>query len=133
MEGTSLGAEFQHEPLPDSTSHIRLLEILRVDSEDRIVCRLTAWPINDAPKYYALSYTWGESNSSSLVIINEGVFAAGANCIYALQQAYASEASEFFWVDALCIDQKSTQEKNHQVAMMGQIYARAVHVFACVG
>jgi hypothetical protein len=36
-------------------------------------------------------------------------------------------------MDALCIDQSTTQEKNHQVGMMGQIYARSVHVMACVG
>lgn len=36
-------------------------------------------------------------------------------------------------MDALCIDQSTTQEKNHQVGMMGQIYARSAHVLACVG
>jgi hypothetical protein len=39
----------------------------------------------------------------------------------------------YYWVDALCIDQKSLQERNHQVGIMGQIYSRAQHVFACVG
>ena len=36
-------------------------------------------------------------------------------------------------MDALCIDQDATQEKSHQVGMMGQIYGRSKHVFACVG
>jgi hypothetical protein len=36
-------------------------------------------------------------------------------------------------MDALCIDQSTTQEKSHQVGMMSQIYARSVHVLACVG
>jgi hypothetical protein len=36
-------------------------------------------------------------------------------------------------MDAICIDQSTTQEKSHQVGMMGQIYARSAHVFACVG
>jgi hypothetical protein len=49
-------ARFKHEPLPDSTTHIRLLEIESVGAEDRVVCHLTAWPVEDAPNYYALSY-----------------------------------------------------------------------------
>ena len=36
-------------------------------------------------------------------------------------------------MDALCIDQSTTQEKSHQVGMMAQIYARSRHVLACVG
>ena len=36
-------------------------------------------------------------------------------------------------MDALFIDQSTTQEKSHQVGMMAQIYARSLHVLACVG
>ena len=49
-------AKFKHEPLPDSLTHIRLLEIESIDAEDRVVCLLTAWPVEEAPGYYALSY-----------------------------------------------------------------------------
>ncbi|KAH6857537.1 heterokaryon incompatibility protein-domain-containing protein, partial [Alternaria alternata] len=126
-------AEFKHEPLPDSTTHIRLLKIKSVDAEDRVVCLLTAWPMEEAPEYYALSYTWGSPTPSHQILINGCVFTAGQNCVYALKQAHAAKANGYFWMDALCIDQSTTQEKNHQVGMMGQIYARSVHVMACVG
>jgi hypothetical protein len=53
MEGV---ARFKHKPLPDSTTHIRLLEIETFDTYDRISCLLTAWPLDKAPDYYALSY-----------------------------------------------------------------------------
>jgi hypothetical protein len=36
-------------------------------------------------------------------------------------------------MDALCIDQSTTQEKSHQVGMMAQIYERSLNVLACVG
>lgn len=37
-------------------------------------------------------------------------------------------------MDAICIDQSDdTREKNHQVAMMGEIFRGASRVFACVG
>ena len=56
MEAGSPATSFEHEPLPDSTTYIRLLEIHGINSDGKLVCDLTAWPIEDAPNYYALSY-----------------------------------------------------------------------------
>jgi len=39
----------------------------------------------------------------------------------------------YFWVDALSIDQTSNSEKNHQVAIMGSIYTRAMKTIAWLG
>jgi hypothetical protein len=37
------------------------------------------------------------------------------------------------WLDAICIDQSDLTEKASQVSMMGDIYAKATRVLACVG
>jgi hypothetical protein len=42
-------------------------------------------------------------------------------------------AQRTFWIDAICIDQGSTLEKNHQVAKMGLIYTKAQEVVAWLG
>ncbi len=34
------------------------------------------------------------------------------------------------WIDAICIDQSSIQERNHQVTMMGSIYSQAACVYS---
>jgi hypothetical protein len=39
----------------------------------------------------------------------------------------------FWWIDALCIDQNSTKERNHQVALMEKIYRNAKLVIAWLG
>jgi hypothetical protein len=39
----------------------------------------------------------------------------------------------WLWIDALCIDQTSTNEKNAQVALMGHIFQSAVCVSAWLG
>ena len=143
---------FIHEPLPDSTTYIRLLEIQGADSDGHLLCLLTAWPVAKTPDYYALSYvlrkhlgyvlstvaysvryTWGSPTPIYWIFINGYKFPAGENCVDALIQAYSTKASRYFWIDALCIDQNTTQEKSDQVGMMGQIYARSKHVLACVG
>lgn len=131
MDDGPILVQFKYAPLIDSSSEIRLLELLELGQ--RVVCRLTAWSLEYAPLYYALSYTWGEAAFSTQIIVNDKEMTVRANCEYALRQASASKSSRYFWVDAICIDQTSTQEKNHQVAMMGRIYAKAAHVLACVG
>ena len=40
---------------------------------------------------------------------------------------------KYLWIDALCIDQFSEAEKNHQVSMMGEIYDRAGLVLTWLG
>lgn len=37
------------------------------------------------------------------------------------------------WVDAVCIDQSNTEERGHQVGIMGKIYRRAENVVAWLG
>jgi hypothetical protein len=39
----------------------------------------------------------------------------------------------FRWYDALCINQEDTQERNHQVNQMGQIYGEADCVITWLG
>lgn len=125
---------FQHDPLPDPATHIRLLEIAHGNFEQHVECKVSAFPIDTTPPYYAISYTWGDpSSNSSNITMNGKNMVVGKNCEYVLQQAFTSKASKYFWVDALCINQTGIEEKNHQVAMMGQIYGNAAHVFACVG
>tara|TARA_R110002003_G_scaffold502_6_gene20089 strand:+ start:3620 stop:5680 length:2061 start_codon:yes stop_codon:yes gene_type:complete len=124
---------FRHVPLPDSTTHFRLLEILQGEAEQHVVCELTTWPMDNAPSYYALSYTWGNQDDIACITLNGADLDVRVNCAYVLQQAYTSKASKYFWIDAICIDQGTVEEKNHQVAIMGEVYRKAAHVFACVG
>jgi len=38
-----------------------------------------------------------------------------------------------FWIDALCIDQQSSKEKQRQLKLMPRIYARAKEVLVWLG
>ncbi|KAK3719082.1 hypothetical protein LTR37_004646 [Vermiconidia calcicola] len=65
----------------------------------------------------------------------------GETCYYALWQVRYrcikdrnwNDAPEYFWIDALCIDQANLDEKSHQVALMTEIYSKAERVLASVG
>jgi hypothetical protein len=55
------------------------------------------------------------------------------NCLYALKQVRLHHPQDYVWVDAICINQEDMEEKAAQVAMMGEIYAKATRVLACIG
>ncbi|XP_014554014.1 hypothetical protein COCVIDRAFT_106024, partial [Bipolaris victoriae FI3] len=129
--GTPLPA-FEHNPLPEHKSHFRLLSIIRGHFGQHVECEISTWPIDKAPPYYAISYAWGDANDTTDITINGSRLEVRRNCEYALQQAFATKACRYVWVDAICIDQ-TTKEKNHQVGIMGLIYSGAKHVLACVG
>jgi len=133
MTSETPSSAFEHDPLPDSTTHFRLLHILRGDFGQHVECEISSWPIDDAPSYYAISYTWGDPADTTEITVNGRPLVVRRNCEYVLQQAFATKASLYYWVDAICIAQTSIQERNHQVGIMGKIYSGAAHVFACVG
>jgi hypothetical protein len=50
-----------------------------------------------------------------------------------LQIVYQKYPDEPFWIDALCIKQDSTVERNHQVSRMGEMCSNAKQVLAWIG
>lgn len=129
-------ATFKHKPLPDATNHMRLLEVFdrNYSNNIRVRCGITTWPVNKSmPEYHAISYAWGDSKSSKTILINDKPFQVRTSCELVLKQVHRYEKSRYYWIDAICIDQKNLDEKSKQVAMMGNIYKKAAHVLACVG
>lgn len=91
--------------------------------------------------YNALSYAWGTPEDTKEVTCDAHTIAVTANLHAALrrvrekigQSGFYSESglysqSSFYgnlWADQICIDQYNIQEKNAQVAMMGEIFQNA--------
>jgi hypothetical protein len=51
----------------------------------------------------------------------------------ATDYTFTKKSTRWIWIDALCIDQSNTTERNHQVLSMGRIYKTALEVFAWLG
>lgn len=143
----TLGLPYQHEPLPDASSYIRLLTTKEYDGDDpyTLECELTTWPIDESPTFYAISYSWGDPTKTAVLRVNGSPLSVTENCEVALCQAnlYATGLRKrrnsgkrdgcYYWCDAVCIDQGNKAEKEAQVASMGLIYRRAEHVLVCLG
>lgn len=57
----------------------------------------------------------------------------GRNLHEALDQLWRLGTRHSWWIDALCINQQDMDERNHQLLLMGDIYARANFVIAWLG
>ncbi|OQO08764.1 hypothetical protein B0A48_05654 [Cryoendolithus antarcticus] len=123
---------FTHDPLPDPKTHIRLLGILKSALDGTHTCRLAPYAIAEAPPYTAISYAWGIPMNSVDIVVNGARMTIRSNCAYVLGQA-SWHNEDYYWIDAICINQSDDHEKAAQVQTMGEVYRNAQDVQACVG
>ncbi|PVH78033.1 heterokaryon incompatibility, partial [Cadophora sp. DSE1049] len=83
--------------------------------------------------FEALSYVWGTNSSSHEIRLNGNIKLIRNNLWSALNQLRHANRPRTLWVDDLCIDQECTEERNHQVREMGQIYGSASTVLIWLG
>lgn len=131
--------EFSYEPLTMAGSKIRVLKIKPAPDGDRIECDILTCSLDDnALRFVAVSYTWGDSNDTRTIHVRDaitkmhGALDVGHNCWKALRDLRRVRLAELCWIDAICIDQTSIAERSSQVPLMGQIYSRAEKVFIAI-
>jgi hypothetical protein len=127
---------FEYEPLDTSIDCIRLLSLdaLEEGLEDGIVrCSLNQVKFSEKPRYEALSYTWGAPGPTRRIWVNGKPVDVRENLRDALFCLQQSRQPRLLWADAICIDQRNAQERQHQVGFMEFIYTRAVKVLIWLG
>ncbi|KAK4231435.1 heterokaryon incompatibility protein-domain-containing protein, partial [Podospora fimiseda] len=67
------------------------------------------------------------------ILINGQPLSITSNLEKALRQLRQTNSVRILWVDAICINQNSIEERNHQVNLMGLIYSRADKVLLWLG
>jgi hypothetical protein len=116
---------------------IRLIELLPGLPSDDIRCNIVHVNLDDDPEFEAVSYTWAteygdDTFSKTIYTPSNTTMSVTANCMSALRQLRKISNVRRLWVDAVCIHQTNPSERNHQVAMMTQIYTQAVTVRICI-
>lgn len=86
-----------------------------------------------APRYEALSYAWGYPGRTSCLRVDNSSLEIGANLFVALINLRHKQEPRDIWIDAICIDQASPLEKNHQVRQMYKIYSLAWRILIWLG
>lgn len=117
---------FRYQALP-SRDTFRLLRVY-AGQGDRIACSLHHYTLGSetCPTYRAISYTWGEAIAShNLHLSDDTVIKVRKNLKNALRSVRDKESDCWLWIDAVCINQESKTERNHQVRLMAEIYGNA--------
>jgi hypothetical protein len=125
----SVSNYFPYESVPlETASSIRLVRLHPSTTPgstipESIACELKSFSSDERPRYAALSYTWGSKDDTGLIDLNNKPCKVRRNLISFLLQKCLEQDEQWFWIDALCIDQTNIKERNHQVGMMSSIYS----------
>lgn len=110
---------------------IRLLQLHpsdgHQDNDDTLRCSLRHYELHsdDRPSYRALSYTWGVDDAQHPLHTGGGTVLMIRDNLRSALLALRGRNSCWLWVDAVCIDQESADERSHQVKLMAEIYSSA--------
>jgi hypothetical protein len=130
---------YQYESLKEEEKEIRLIRLAAgcsTESSETVRCVLEAYSLNICPTvpFVAISYCWGTSAERRVIEIGGMMLNVPASAEEVLRVALQAEGgSSYIWIDAICIDQSNLSERNHQVALMGTLYAKADRVLVWLG
>jgi hypothetical protein len=83
--------------------------------------------------YQALSYNWGADKKLD-IILNGKRFQVRENLYRFLDECRRTPlVYNYIWIDQICINQETIDERNHQVQRMGSIFESASQVIAWLG
>ena len=115
--------KFVYTPLDVQKKEIRLLHILSgSDIDEDPECEVSVRLIDERP-YMAISYVWGDPDDFCHVFLNGYRVKVTRSAHTVLKHIRRHGMVCTWWIDALCINQADTQERNNQVRLMKDIYS----------
>ncbi|KAI1123627.1 heterokaryon incompatibility protein-domain-containing protein [Nemania abortiva] len=132
---------YEHQPLTSPKSIRVVILEPAVSLEAPVKCTLDEVDLDNltpSSSYEALSYVWGERFGTIPISCHERELLVTPNCYDALIHLRLPSKRLRLFVDAICIDQRqdlqqSMKERDHQIAIMGEVYARARRVMIWFG
>ncbi|KIV99548.1 uncharacterized protein PV09_08848 [Verruconis gallopava] len=126
------GPEFRYEPL--KKGEFRILELHRGTKDEEIVCELRVW--NPNIQYDTVSYLRSFEDQIPLTVLspieNPKKFIM-PNLYAALKYLRFEDKSRYLWINALCIDHSSVDERSEHVHVIRRIFGQAKNVYLWLG
>ena len=121
-------------PLDPSRRQIRLFHLEPSESiHDQAEGFLEIVSLDDNPQFEALSYAWGDPKITSTIKLHKVQWEVTINLEAGLRHLRENVNERILWIDAICIDQGSNEERNYQVPLMKTIYTNASIVRVWLG
>lgn len=126
-------ATYTYSPLATPRS-IRLAKLNPASSRaEQISCDLIHASLDSCPEFEALSYTWGDASITHQVSCSGSRLDVTTSLLSAFQHLRHTDSVRLVWVDAICINQASKEERYQQVQLMRDIYHQAKEVLVWLG
>ncbi|KAI7366880.1 hypothetical protein KC354_g3817 [Hortaea werneckii] len=126
-----------YQPLDKESLEIRLLTVYPATdpSEVPVKCSLSHANLGKEPKpeYETISYTWGKSTERKTVIVDDIPLEVPVSAERAIRRMRLRDQKRVLWIDAICVNQADTSERNHQVGIMAEIYSNTTQGLIWLG
>ncbi|ORY06244.1 heterokaryon incompatibility protein-domain-containing protein [Clohesyomyces aquaticus] len=123
---------YTYKPLPRG-DFVRYLVLRPGNGNAPLECGLHVSRLKKMPFFEAISYVWGEQTREHDIRCDGCTLKITTNLQAALRRMRHPTRARKLWADSICIDQESTTEKNHQVALMSQIFSKASRTLIFLG
>lgn len=121
---------YQYRELEDL--EFRLVRIFP-ERKTMIKCQIIHASLDAPPNYVAISYAWGDAGNTRKIELEGSLVPISVSLYGALGAIRQKSEPVLAWVDALCIDQSSKDERTQQVQLMTSIYSTAESVAIWLG
>ena len=125
------GREYRYDELSTQGSYFRTLILQPGADNEPLRCSLQTSTLENT-SFEAISYVWGSSIRDKEIACGDRVVAIPTS-LWTCLRHIRSDHARVLWADSICINQDDAKEKEHQVAMMGQIYRAAEQVLIFLG
>ena len=122
---------YQYKKLPRG-DYFRYLVLHPGTGNEPLECTLRKAKITNTT-FEAISYVWGSNSRDQEVICKDATIRVTRNLANVLRRLRSPHKPRNLWADGICIDQDNTEERGHQVAIMGHIYRAAERVLISMG
>jgi hypothetical protein len=133
----SKASTYCYSPLPPGEDIIRLLRLMPArDMAAALHCELFHYSLKSGQGthlYEALSYVWGDPIKTKTIFVGEESLNVTSNLHSALLHLRNHVMERILWIDAICINQGNTEEKENQIQYMAKIYDQAKCVVVWLG
>src|SRR3569833_2353661 len=126
-------ATVQYSPL-SRENEVRLFHLHPGSDGDVVTGRMECLELGSAyNSFEALSYVWGGTDDGVTILVDDISVSVTKSLEAALRHLRFQDRPRMLWIDYICINQYDIEERNRQVAKMGDIYACAVAVLIWLG
>jgi hypothetical protein len=123
---------YQYKPLIQARS-IRVIRLSPSVNSNPLIIKLQEVPLVHSSRFEALSYAWARPFQGRSILCDGEDLLVSATVEEALKRLRYKTQSRTLWIDQICINQDSEEERSQQVALMGDVYTMAARVIVWLG